>query len=105
MARQTEEPKVPSAMRSAMVALVSVLLFAAADVRADNDAREIVADLTVAQDQSIDEDLEGFDDPVLIRAKARVAPPWRGPLGQPPWTERRNCPEVVLGTPDFPPYC
>jgi hypothetical protein len=91
--------------RSAALALAGLIYIGAADARAQNDNEETVADLAVAQDLFVDEELDNFDDPVLVRAKAKIAPPWRGPLGAPPWTERRNCAQVELVGLDTSPFC
>jgi len=90
-----------------VLVLSAVLIIGSNVTRAQSDAdkERTAISLTVAEDVTIDEDLDNFDDPVLVRAKARVAPVWRGPLGQPPWTERRNCPQVELVGLDTPPFC
>ena len=75
-------------------------------VQAADDTEKTIASLTLSKNLEIDRKLTPYRDPVLIRIKARVAPAWRGPLGQPPWTERRNCVKVDLISPnDFPHFC
>lgn len=50
----------------------------------------------LALHQQIDESLGAFDDPLLVRMRTRVPPSWQGPRGEPPVTERRNCPSFLL---------
>lgn len=75
-------------------------------VQAADDTEKTIASLTLTKNLDIDRKLNPYRDPVLIRIKARVAPAWRGPLGEPPWTEHRNCVKVDLISPnDFPHFC
>ncbi len=50
----------------------------------------------LAEHQQIDESLGAFDDPVLVRMRTRVPPTWQGPRAEPPVTERRNCPRILV---------
>ncbi len=50
----------------------------------------------LAEHQKIDESLGAFDDPLLVRMRTRVPPTWQGPRAEPPVTERRNCPRILL---------
>ncbi len=50
----------------------------------------------LALHQQIDESLGAFDDPLIVRMRTRVPPSWQGPRGEPPVTERRNCPRFLL---------
>lgn len=76
-----------------IAALVLVVVAATASAQAP----EAQAPRTqLALHQQIDESLGAFDDPLLVRMRTRVPPTWRGPRGEPPVTERRNCPRFLL---------
>jgi len=93
-------------LSGALLVAVGLVVSGGAQVQAADDTEKTIASLTLAKNLGIDRKLNPYRDPVMIRIKARVAPPWRGPLGQPPWTEHRNCVKVDLISPnDFPPFC
>ena len=56
----------------------------------------------LSENVRIDKILGAFDDPVVVRLRTRVPPSWRGPRGEPPFTERRDCPSFVLPGTGFP---
>jgi len=93
-------------LSGALLIAAGLIASAGSQAVAANDTEKTIASLTLSKNLDIDRELNPYRDPVLIRIKARVAPAWRGPLGQPPWTERRNCVKVDLINPnDFPPFC
>ena len=81
----------------AIAALILVVVAATASAQAPRTQ--------LAEHQRIDESLGAFDDPLLVRMRTRVPPTWQGPRGEPPVTERRNCPRILLdsGIPGFGP--
>jgi len=100
--------QVKSGLALLTVPLVAFAILASGGSQAGaaNDTEATVASLTLTKNLKVDRKLDAFSDPVLIRIKARTAPPWRGPLGKPPWTERRFCLKTdLLALNDFPPYC
>lgn len=103
---------IPKILRSRLVlaatlfVTMGLVLSGVSQSVAANNTEQTIASLTLSKNLDIDRKLEPFRDPALIRIKARVAPPWRGPLGRPPWTERRFCPTVdLISSDDIPPFC
>ncbi len=76
-----------------IAALVLVVVAATASAPAAQAPRT-----QLAEHQQIDESLGAFDDPLLVRMRTRVPPTWQGPRAEPPVTERRNCPRILVGS-------
>lgn len=74
-----------------IAALVLAVLSATASAQAPAAPRT-----QLAEHQQIDESLGAFDVPVIVRMRTRVPPSWPGPRGEPPVTERRNCPGFLF---------